>query len=1132
LHTIRKDVPAELEAICDKAMMRELERRYANTLELAGDLRAYLEGRVVRAHRTGAVVELSKWVRRNRGLAASVAAAFLALVTGLSASLVLKARSDENASLAAERAVLAEDRRKEAEANKALAESNATRANEREEEARWQAYVASLLAADTARRLNEPSNLRRALDAAPSANRGWEWRYLSDQADSSLFVLRGGGRVGTPAFSPDGSRLVAHCEDRSARIWDAETGVEILALFPSGGGSGVGGPTFSQDGTRVIAVSEEKARVWDSNTGAVLLVLSEQDKSVRTAAFSPDGERIATSLDDGTVRIWDARTGAELLALSGFCSAAPFSSDGTRILTSDAKSARIWDAHSGTELRTLHGRGKDFAVATFSPDGARVITATYFDQAARIWDARTGAELFSLPHDGTIATADFSPDGLRIVTTYDRTVRIWDAHAGVELRTLPEHEEPVQAASFSSDGSRIVTASYDKTARIWDSLTGAELLTLRGHLNGVEWAVFSPDGSRVATRSWDGSVHVWDARKDEGPAVLRGHRESVVAVSFSPDGSRIVTASWDGTAVVWDALTGAEQLILGGHESRVWAASFSPDGARIVTASMDETVRVWDADARTTLRILQVREPRGTVGVRFGPFYASMATFSPDGSRIVTGSLGKTAHVWDVETGADLLTLRGHEDSVWSAAFSPDGSRIVTASSDKTVRVWNAETGVEVAVLHGHESDVGAAVFSHDGSLIVTASDDGSARLWNAETGNQLAVMSVKVFLGLLLGKVAAAVFSPDDSRILTVSSSPVESTARVWDTSTGEELLVLPLQGRVWSAVFSPDGARILTATEDATVRVWDSLTGTELLALRGHEGAVLSMAFSPDGSRIVTASSDKTARTWDGTSYRIRHAMLQRRTASEAEARNLLARLEPTSSNLAQVAATIRSDVGIDAVVRRVALDLLSKDKHEASVWVYGLYDELFSPEDVRAKVEADNGHRLVVKEHALLLAGSLKVDAERYNVVAWDIVRRPDRTPDEYRKALRVARVAATTRPKDADIANTLGVAQYRSGLYQDALETLTRAIELSKNKNNLSSRKPILSFLSLMGAARPGDLAFVAMAQCRLGDRKAAAASLVKLRELMQVEENASDHDNQGFLQEAEALIDPEDSASAK
>ncbi len=247
-----------------------------------------------------------------------------------------------------------------------------------------------------------------------------------------------------------------------------------------------------------------------------------------------------------------------------------------------------------------------------------------------------------------------------------------------ELLMLTGHTHPVWSASFSPDGSRIVTGSGDKTAKVWDAKSGVEILTLKGHTDPVWSASFSPDGSRVVTASWDRTAKVWDAKSGAEVFTLKGHTRAVASSSFSPDGSRIVTGSWDQTAKVWDARSGAEVLTLK-DTSSVTSASFSPDGSRIVTGSHDRTAKVWGANLGAEILTLKGHTDRAT-----------SASFSPDGSRVVTGSLDRTAKVWDAKSGAEVLTLTGHTEVVNSASFSPDGSRVVTASWDQTAKVWDA----------------------------------------------------------------------------------------------------------------------------------------------------------------------------------------------------------------------------------------------------------------------------------------------------------------------------------------------------------------------------------------------------------------------------------------------------------
>ena len=432
-------------------------------------------------------------------------------------------------------------------------------------------------------------------------------------------------------------------------------------------------------------------------------------------------------------------------------------------------------------------------------------------------------------HKSAVLSAEFSPDGSRIVTaSKDKTARLWDAATGNLLATLLGHEDAVLSAQFSSDGARIVTASANKTARVWDAATGKPLATLSGHEAPVLSAQFSPDGARIVTASLDKTARVWDAATGKPVATLSGHEKPVLSAQFSPDGTHIVTASLDKTARVWDAATVISLITFAGHESAVLSAQFSPDGSRIVTASLDKTARVWDAATGKPLATLARHE----VSVK-------SAQFSPDGARIVTVSNDATAGVWDAATGKPLATLSEHEVSVRRAQFSPDGTRIVTASDDKTARVWDAVTGKPLATLLGHAAGVNpkGGIFDVIGNL---------ASLAGLEAG------------------VNSAQFSPDGTHIVTASG---DKTARVWDAATGKPVGTLAgHQGDVMSAQFSPDGSRIVTASLDKTARVWEAATGKPLATLAGHEDwGVYCAQFSPDGTRIVTASDDKTARIWN---------------------------------------------------------------------------------------------------------------------------------------------------------------------------------------------------------------------------------------------------------------------------
>ncbi|ATX64615.1 WD40 repeat domain-containing protein [Roseinatronobacter bogoriensis] len=297
--------------------------------------------------------------------------------------------------------------------------------------------------------------------------------------------------------------------------------------------------------------------------------------------------------------------------------------------------------------------------------------------------------------------------------------------------------------------------------------------------------------------------------------------------------------------------TGQRFLELFGHEDWVRSVTFSPDGSRIVSGSDDHTLRLWDAATGKPLGA-PLRGHEGEV---------TSVACAPDGRRIVSGAVDGTLRLWDAATGTEKgEPLLGHQGGVNSVAFSPDGCRIVSGSYDGTLRLWDSSTGAPLgAPLRGHDGEVTNVAFSPDGGSIVSGGEDGTLRLWDAATG---------VALGEPLRgnprEVSSVAFSPDGSRIVNGGEY---GTLRLWDAGT-RAALSEPLRGHegwVNSVAFSPDSRRIVSSGDDRTLRLWDASTGASLgEPLRGHKGKVSSVAFSPDGCRIVSSGGDGKVIVW----------------------------------------------------------------------------------------------------------------------------------------------------------------------------------------------------------------------------------------------------------------------------
>lgn len=402
------------------------------------------------------------------------------------------------------------------------------------------------------------------------------------------------------AFSHDGKRIVLASNNKTVYIWDVETKKEIRRL--EGHTDRVNSAAFSPDGKQIVTASfdfDGHVRIWNAETGKEILSL-ECPSPVYSAAFSPDGKRIVSAGLDQIVRIWDIETNKVIRKLKGHTDRvnfAAFSPDGKQIISaSKDNTVRIWDVRLHPEIkhRRLKGHTDRVNFTAFSPDGKQIVSAS--DSTVRIWDVETGKEIRK--YTNRIGYPMFSPDGKWIVSSsYNNTVRIWDVETGEEILKLEGHTSCVYFVAFSPDGKRVVSASDDRTVRIWDVETGEEILSLMGHTAYVSSAVFSPDGKRVVSASADNTVLIWDVETGKEIRRFERHTDQVNSAIFSLDGKFVVSASDDRTVRIWNAETGEEIHRFEESRAEVKFAALSPDGKLIVSADADFTVRIFDIES-------------------------------------------------------------------------------------------------------------------------------------------------------------------------------------------------------------------------------------------------------------------------------------------------------------------------------------------------------------------------------------------------------------------------------------------------------------------------------------------------------------------------------------------------------
>ena len=636
------------------------------------------------------------------------------------------------------------------------------------------------------------------------------WLYdVETGKELSLFA----GICQSLAFSPDGRFLVnggGLYRTTEIQVWDTTTGHKVALVDAPASASAL---RFSADGKRLISLSSwgDTISRLDIETEQGIIENLEERQFTSGARYAEAHaltyDKIAIGSTEGKIQLWNTITGEKLSSLKGH--------------------ADLPDQPLGAPSRLPPLNRKQVLALAFSSDGTRLASGSK-DTTVRLWGTTSDNEPTVLQkHTGWTNVLAFSPDGKTLASgSTDKTVQLWNTDTGEPLVTLTGHLNGINALAFSPDGDTLVSGSTDGTIRFWSIKTGDALNTrITGHTEWIKGVTLSKDSSTLASVAFNGAITFWDVKTSQKTTrQITGHRDWLATLAFSPDGTRLATIGAESTMVIgFGRVTYPDSLIRltdvsTGHEVATLKdkkgasnLAFSPDGKTVAFGNHDE-IRLWNTKTGSVLDIplpdLKNNAPDGLLPS------ISVLMFSPDGKKLVSGTMEGNIQMWDTETGIGLISLVEQDpDNVKygvkaAADAGPDATVTTTVFPDATVT---------------YQAPISVLAFSPNGKLFAAGSQK-QIRLWNMGTGNW--------------GKGITSIDNRKDGR----------------EVFHGAKALV-----------FSPDNTTLINGDGNGRLQLWDITTGDELITLNGHMEGVETLQFSPDGNTLVSAAQDGTILLWD---------------------------------------------------------------------------------------------------------------------------------------------------------------------------------------------------------------------------------------------------------------------------
>lgn len=685
------------------------------------------------------------------------------------------------------------------------------------------------------------------------------------------------------AFSPDGARLLLQTEESNEVLdFDTTSGVPVGLFASREQWSHLESVAFSADGSRVLLTSscpQEASgseipgcvgKICGSATGNVI---ADFGKST-ALAFSRSGERFVRAQPGGSVTMHASASG-EVVAqfnTSGREDARPhavkFSVDDARLLVCLTNGEVVSWTIDADEKVFLKGHNVPrLKLKAMSADGCRVLTI----------DTNEACDEVDDDYDYDVATGDSvnessNHDGLG-------AIRIWEAATGRALTASPAGVGRARFATFVPGGEQVLALRSDGQVRLWNTASDKvrSLLTPEGVK--VETLHVSRDGTAIAGLCDDGAARIWLTSSAHLTAVLDDHETTPEGFHLCADGERAMTVA-GSTVRVWKLKDVSEHI---GHPASTDTAiaAAKPNAISIVPQG---DLSVPHSDRRRLLRRGWLSAAINCPDAWFWNIrkdevsHAAAVAFSPDSNRVVTAFEDRTIAIRVASTGEEITPLQEVSCVIRSLIFTPDGARVVGGSIGGGAYIWDSSSGelLSFVQLYDATADYPRMSFRRDGEQLLAWLPRNRAAVWSGDLTRQISSLSHDDF-----AIVCANYSSPDDSavalcRVLDESKNATGLSLCRWNPESGRMEANVGLNAdrsvirNLESMSLNESGTLLLSGSNDGDIIVWNARSGVELARHNTQRGRGVQLEFSPCGNRIFACGdSNGNLSVRDGTPY-----------------------------------------------------------------------------------------------------------------------------------------------------------------------------------------------------------------------------------------------------------------------